>query len=339
VAQPNVPLTLYLGGVPVPVIYQGRSGCCVGEDQIVFTVPNNVPTGCAVPLVIQVGTGANTISNSTAMPVAAGSRNCTPNSAALAAGNLSQITAGTPIVVGDIDMEKGFNDKGGTVDQASYRFIKFASKPGLEPFFGSFLDYLPVGTCAAYGVLNPDNNPPTTAATLVDGGASLSIKGPNGAVNLPANSGELTTINAAGTFLGAGTFTVTGTGGKDVGPFSATITVPVLPTLTNPALPVTRANGLTVTWKGGDATGNVSLVLSSALDNTFTQGGSAQCNVAASAGTFTIPPYILLALPTGNFANLLFGGSEISVPFTATGLAFGTLHVQTLNTLVGFQLR
>ena len=33
--------------------HQGRSGCCVGLDQIVFKVPDNVPTGCAVPLVVR----------------------------------------------------------------------------------------------------------------------------------------------------------------------------------------------------------------------------------------------------------------------------------------------
>lgn len=68
--MPDIPLPLWLGGVQAPVVYQGRSGCCVGEDQIVFTVPNNVPTGCAVPLVVQIGTTTNTISNSTVMPVA-----------------------------------------------------------------------------------------------------------------------------------------------------------------------------------------------------------------------------------------------------------------------------
>ena len=39
---PNLPLTLWLGGIQAPVVYQGRSGCCIGLDQIVFAVPNNV---------------------------------------------------------------------------------------------------------------------------------------------------------------------------------------------------------------------------------------------------------------------------------------------------------
>ena len=76
VPMPNIPLTLWLGGVQASVTYQGRSGCCIGEDQIVFTVPPNVPMGCAVPLAVQIG---NEISNYTVMPVAPkGSRTCTP---------------------------------------------------------------------------------------------------------------------------------------------------------------------------------------------------------------------------------------------------------------------
>jgi uncharacterized protein (TIGR03437 family) len=54
--MPNVPLTLSLGGVQAQVVYQGRSGCCIAEDQIVFK-------GCAVPLVVPIGTATNTISN------------------------------------------------------------------------------------------------------------------------------------------------------------------------------------------------------------------------------------------------------------------------------------
>ena len=64
--MPNIPLSLWLGGVQATVTYQGRSGCCIGEDEIVFTVPANAPTGCAVPLLIQIG---NQLSNSVVIPV------------------------------------------------------------------------------------------------------------------------------------------------------------------------------------------------------------------------------------------------------------------------------
>jgi uncharacterized protein (TIGR03437 family) len=42
-----------VGGVSIPVLYAGRAGYA-GEDQINFTLPANVPTGCAVSLEISV---------------------------------------------------------------------------------------------------------------------------------------------------------------------------------------------------------------------------------------------------------------------------------------------
>ncbi len=84
---PNLSLSLYIGGAKAEVSYQGRSGCCIGEDQIVFKVPDDAPVGCAVPLLVQIG-GA--LSNSVWIPVAKGSRDCTPVNAALASVTIEQ---------------------------------------------------------------------------------------------------------------------------------------------------------------------------------------------------------------------------------------------------------
>ena len=336
--MPNVPLTLWLGGVQAPVVYQGRSGCCVGEDQIVFTVPNNVPTGCAVPLLIQIG---DQISNNTAMPVANGSRNCTPTNAATASINVEQAVTAGSVTIGDIELQKNFNSGGtGYEDDASFQFLKIAARPGTEPFFTSFSDQLPLGTCRVYNSLNPRNDGAIGSVAALDGGSSVAIQGPNGSLTMPGGTG--TTINEAGTFLGPGAYTVTGTGGKDVGPFSATITIPVLPTLVSPLnstnLTVTRSSGMTVTWKGGD--GNVELYLSSATNSANTIGATAQCKADASAGAFTIPPYVLLALPAGNFDHFFLGSAESDVPFAATGLSLGTLHTQSVGPgFSGFTLK
>jgi hypothetical protein len=149
---------------------------------------------------------------------------------------------------------------------------------------------------------------------------------------LTGNSKNLSTINAAGTFLVPGSFTVTGTGGADVGPFSATITIPPLPALVSPVfnnLVVTRSNGMTVTWTGGG--GNVQMYVSSATDNTGNNGSTAVCNAPASAGTFNIPPYIMLALPANNFGSFFLGIAESDVAFTATGLTLGTFHSQSVG--------
>ena len=47
------PIAAIVGGVSIPVAFAGRAGYA-GEDQINFTLPNNVPTGCAVTLQISV---------------------------------------------------------------------------------------------------------------------------------------------------------------------------------------------------------------------------------------------------------------------------------------------
>lgn len=44
-----------IGGVPATVGFAGQSPCCVGLNQINFTVPAGAPTGSAVPVVVSVG--------------------------------------------------------------------------------------------------------------------------------------------------------------------------------------------------------------------------------------------------------------------------------------------
>ena len=101
---------------------------------------------------------------------------------------------------------------------------------------------------------------------------------------------------------------------------------------------VTRSSGMTVTWTGGS--GNVQLYLSSATNNTNSTGANALCTVAAGAGTFTIPPYVLLALPAGTFDHFSLGSAESDVTFTATGISLGTLHTQSAGPgFSGFTLR
>ena len=68
----------------------------------------------------------------------------------------------------------------------------------------------------------------------------------------------------------------------------------------------------------------------SAIDNMFNVGSTAACTAPASAGTFTVPPYVTLALPTGNFSyfELAPGVVEAAAqaPFTATGLNIGLIQ-------------
>src|SRR5205807_1990311 len=51
------PISLYVGGKRAVVRYAGRSGCCVGVDQIIFEVPPAVE-GCYVPVIAVTGSYA-----------------------------------------------------------------------------------------------------------------------------------------------------------------------------------------------------------------------------------------------------------------------------------------
>jgi uncharacterized protein (TIGR03437 family) len=330
VNMPNVPLTVWLGGVQAPVVYQGRSGCCVGEDQIAFTVPANVPTGCAVPLVIQI---SGNISNSTVLPVSKTSRSCTLSNPALASIDVEQAVTAGPVTFGSLSLSKDFNSAGnGYQDDADFLFAKIAAyNPGSQPFFATYVDDQPLGTCLVYNNTNPNNNLPAATLVGLDAGASFTLKGPNGSVPMAGKPGESqATLDATGKFLVPGTYTITGTGGADVGLFSASITIPAFPTLASPLLnnfTVTRSNGMTVNWTANGSTGNVLISVVGALDNTYNTGATAVCTVAANAGTFTIPPYVMEALPPGNFGGLNFQLLTAAVPFTATGLSVGSLQV------------
>ena len=332
--MPNVPLTLWLGGVEVPVIYQGRSGCCIGEDQIVFTVPNNVPTGCSVPLVVQIGTGTSTISNTGELPVANGGRNCTSNNAAVAAtvaNALPLLTAGQPFSFADIDVEHAGPAEGG--DAIQFPFVKAAPAPGVQPeFLLSYNDTLPLGTCIANAFKSPSS---LTAVGSLDAGSNFTIKGPNGSLTEPLNSGNFDTLSANGTYLTPGSYTVTGTGGADIGAFSVNFTVLAFPALTSPAngATVTRSSGMTVSWTGGDPGGNLRIIVASQSN-----GPSAQCIVPSSPGTFIIPAYVMLALPTGGY-TFSFASAWEYVPVIATGLNVGIFQYANDGVGVGVVLQ
>ncbi len=335
--MPKIPLSVFLGGVQTPVAYQGRSGCCIGEDQIVFTVPANAPTGCAVPLVVQIGSAT---SNSVVIPVANGSRNCTAANPALESAEQLAM-AGPPFTIGDIDLEHDIaNASYQDLGQFEFESVLSFEQPDTQPFLVSWSDAQPLGTCIAYSNLKGLAAAPFGNTAPADAGTLFTLTGPNGTATIGANgnSGQFTTLSSTGSFLVPGAYTVTGTGGADIGPFQGMITIFALPALVSPqsGAVVTRSNGMTVTWTGGDPAGTVEIELSSASDSTLTTGALAICTAPAAAGSFTVPPYILDALPAGSFAGFRFSSPETYGPaFTASGLGLGFVQFQNQGTGFG----
>jgi hypothetical protein len=138
---------------------------------------------------------------------------------------------------------------------------------------------------------------------------------------------------ANGYLLPGGTaFTFTGSSGKNVGSFNVTVTVPNPPlnwTNKRAIQTVTRAQGVTVNWTGGDPNTDV-LIGGSSTSGSLTV--SFVCFAPTTAQTFTVPAYILLALPAGKGSLTLFNGTT-PVSFTATGINYGYASVT-----IGFQI-
>jgi hypothetical protein len=319
-----LPLSVWLGGVQIQAAYQGRSGCCIGEDQIVFTVPAGTPLGCSVPLSVQIG---NFLSNGVAIAVAApGSRTCTPADPTVTTANVVQVTTGSgPFTYGEIDLRHR-DDNPGFDDTVTGQFFRFTVPAAVQPFLLAYADPPATGSCQIYNNLNGA----TTPINLVAGlgvGAQLTVQGPNGSKNVPVNGGQFnTTVSNTGNFLSPGAYTISVPGGADVPAFQASITIPVLPTLTSPPpdaanpFSVTRSNGLTVTWSGGQANAYVQIDVASPTDSNFITGADVLCVAPAGAGTFTVPPSALLALPAGNLGNLAFRTYANPTNFPGSGL-------------------
>jgi uncharacterized protein (TIGR03437 family) len=331
----SIPLTIWLGGVQVTAAYQGRSGCCIGEDQIIFTVPANVPLGCAVPLKVQIN---NTVSNSVHLPVAAaGSRTCTPADPTFTAATVARSASNEPIKYGQISLRRHDNNaQGGSgfEDQFDGAFLRFLIPPAVQPFLFSYIDQPPPGTCQTFNGLHGNPDPPLADIAGLEAG-QITVQGPNGSRTASSSGGEFgATLSSAGNFLSPGSYTVNVSGGTGVAASSASITVPAMPIMTSPpphaATPilVTRADGLTVSWSGGSPEGRIVIHGSSATDNTSSNGASFQCLVPAGSGTFTIPPSVLMAMPPTNFGTLWFEPLVTSTNWTGSGLDIATISAQ-----------
>ena len=338
----NTQVTVTVGGKPATVNYKGRSGCCIGLDQVRITVPSGI-TGCYVPVMVSTGDG---VSNSFTMAIAASGRVCS-DSTGLSTDLVNAIANGGTFRYGGVQLTRATENLsfGGltissTTDTGSgifekYDFSKLSNSStgiGLQPF-GSCYVY----TFSGQAALPTDITKPTP----LDAGAQLSLSGPNGTKSLPKDttsgfySATLSTpggLTGGGTgWLDPGTYTVTGPGGADVSAFTSTLTLPS-PELTwtnmSSITTVVRSAGQLVTWSGGDPNGYISIVGFSTISTPQAAGAGFLCTAKVSDQSFTIPPEVLLAIPASpsditQGLGFLSVGASVGVPFSATGIDQG----------------
>jgi hypothetical protein len=303
------PIAAVVGGVSIPVVFAGRAGYA-GEDQINFALPGNIPTGCVVSLQISVN---GVLSAATYISIA-------PSSSATAC-----------VLPGYTTQQLQHFDQGGTSTSGGFSLTQIAenlAKYGnvkSDDINGSFTQIngfqlgaaagptpaaITYGSCQVFNVTSADTVS-VSQSTYLDAG-TVTLNGPPG-TNLSnqiipedtnSYSYQIGTegVTSTGSIL-QGTYTLTGAGGKDVGPFNTSISIGPPLTLIGP-LPtiVTESAGLTVNWQGGNASDVVYVIGASytnngTVDNQITNTTEFICTTTAGQQTFTVPASILTQLP------------------------------------------
>jgi uncharacterized protein (TIGR03437 family) len=340
---PATTVQVYVGVVPAVVVdpsFPVPQGIAAW-DVIRFTIPAGV-TGCFIPVVVQIG---NMVSNLATLSIDPSGAACALIPSILPAALTQQLTGKPNVKFGSIALSRGTGmavnaNKGNAInttkqDTGSAAFIGENIPASMITAEATF----PVNACTINMFPDPNGNivhngtvvvPTPIASVSLDAGATLTVSGPSGkrtivGIPVPGTSGPyykgVTFGNSTpGNYYDPGHYTVTGTGGKDVGAFTGSIDVPSTPFVwTNiPSLltPLDRSKDLTIKWMGGIPNTQVTAV-----------GGSGTsaflCAADVSAGQLTIPSYVLLNLPPSgpplNSVQLTVGNRTVNL-FTASGL-------------------
>lgn len=370
-----------IGDVEVEPLYAGRSPGIPGLDQINVTLPVNVTLGCTVPLRIRVA-GVTTGTSTTLAIARTGDNFCSHPLYSEAA--LRRLDAGNTLTVGSLALTSQairieVPVLGATTlktEAASGDFISVNTANIADVDDSSALAFFAnLGSCTVYR-LRVDQTGAVVGANVrrLDAGTQLTLNGPGitnramtqtppGSRNYSATLGDAT----GGLFPGivlpgqtpsagitAGNFTIAGTGGSDIGPFTASLRVPAPIVWSNQASfsTVIRSSGLTVNWTGGESTDVVTILGSSGVraggtqENPIFDTATFVCNARGDARTFNVPASVLSQLPAstgtitdgsgvGILALQQSTASESNGRFTAPLRAGGNVDVAYFTYAIG----
>ncbi|HXA50856.1 MAG TPA: hypothetical protein VNV86_11150 [Candidatus Acidoferrum sp.] len=350
----SLQISAVVGGVTIPVDYAGRAGYA-GEDQINFTLPANIPTGCAVSLQISVN-GKLSAPTSIAIAPDAGSTACVLPG--YTSAQLSKLDQGGSIITGGFGISqfqitipsvgpvKSNSISGGFAQLTAYQLSAAAQ---------SNISVIQQGSCQVVQSISASGNPtPGGSLTYLDAG-NITVNGPAGSslsnqvLNKSSNTYSISStegfsIPGQTSFsLPAGTYSLNGAGGADVGAFNASITVGSPLTITG-GLPnsVNRSAGLTLNWTGGNSSDLVEIIGASSTTSgsgstAVTTTTSFFCLTTAGKQTFTVPASILtqLSATTGSNTGILEVASGVTATFNATLKSGSPIDAGVFSSFVG----
>jgi uncharacterized protein (TIGR03437 family) len=357
---PAAAIQVYVGVKPAVVISAGRGLCCDGVepdypvpqgiaawDVIRFTIPDGV-AGCFIPVAVQIG---NIVSNLATISIDSSGAACTPAVSTVPPEVTAQLAGKTGVSIGAINLGRGMSISATAAgvtnttkrDTGGAAFVRYPNLPASMVA----AEYLyPENVCQINGYPGPNGGAVVngTEAPIVpqmavglDVGPSMTVKGPSGTRTIMKRTagmlfdypGVTFGDTTPGNYFDPGHYTVTGSSGKDVGAFTASTDVPATPfvwtNIPSPTTAIDRSKDLTLTWTGGIPNTQVT-VLGAGLANGVT--AAFLCAAPVSAGTITVPSYVLLNLPpTGS--SIVPGSlnlqNRIVSTFTASGLDIATI--------------
>jgi hypothetical protein len=244
------------------------------------------------------------LSNTVIIPIAAtGQTSC--SAAGFSQSTLSSLDAGGSVNFAGLSIGKTFVYTNGIpieTDLIGGPFSRFSAAEWLQEFSGPT-----IGPCNVLDETYPAGGKESTGAdTFLNAGATLTSTGP-GIPSTPllpiaAPTGPVYIASVpAGTLVNGGTYTLTGPGGTQVGPFTATATIPtslIVPNLSS-LTSINRATPLTVNWTGTGFDQIVIRIETAVLTTATTRLVDLTCAVPAAPGTYTVPAAALAYLPAG----------------------------------------
>ena len=316
---------VFVGNQPATILYGGR-GSSPALDQIDFTVPTGVGTGCKVSIAVLVKGVTSNVTTTSIAP--AGQTTCGDTRGFLTAANLQKAVSNGSLNLGGVELAR---ISGGNDSLLAY-FGNYPLNSLIRSWGGSFGPS--IGSCLAYElggssletvILDP------IEPAFLDAGPDLFMTGPGGTKTIPASSTgsfDADLAIAPSTYIQPGSYTVTnGSGGANVGPFNWQLTLPASVVPTNIPATVNRAQPLTLTWTGGSGYTMASIILANGVPvaSSLDSWAFIVCAADASSGTFTIPTAILNLLPANGYGSPTEKGVSVSIagvpelPFTVAG--------------------
>jgi hypothetical protein len=289
-----------VGGVRNTPGYAGRSNLYPGLDNLVFQLPSHVPTGCDVTLQVRAGGsgsgggggGAGHLSNVATIAIApSGANACV--SPAFSTSVLSKLDQNLSVTEGLFYMLAPPPGTGKAV--ASGAFVKFNG----DQLSQATLFFTIPGTCRVAATSDSTGAFPIGLGALDAGTVSISGPGMSNQALAQAADNTYSFKLSSNPVVAGAAYTLSGTGGKDIGAFSANALMHNPITLMS-AFPTTipRGQDLTFSWAGGGSDWiTISGSSSAPVDANNRNTESFTCTTTADQGTITVPSAILSQLP------------------------------------------